>query len=184
MFLSLCRNEPCVSISHYRISVYQRHVRFLFFHLDHPFPPQQNFLHPGIYYIFPGLVIVIALMAISWKRCQARHLGKFGPRKQINCTDIDADLDQSCWATLNLTNWLNDWSPPMCGGRDQGVNCCDTVEEWSSCFLKLGLHSGRMAPKEGLAPAMLVREGNAHVNITQATVAQSSVPILALTDHN
>ena len=64
-------------------------------------------------------------------------------RRVVDCnsTNPESFYDASCWATLDLTNWLNSWhGPNVCGegSADNGVNCCNPNEEWSTCFLRLG----------------------------------------------
>lgn len=56
----------------------------------------------------------------------------------IDCHDLNPETlyDASCWAKLDLTNFLNKWrAPKVC---NSGVNCCKPNEEWSTCFLRLG----------------------------------------------
>ena len=62
--------------------------------------------------------------------------------RAIDCNSSSADFDTSCWATLDLTNWLTAWRPPtICPGTDT-TNCCASDEEWSSCFLKFAIGPG------------------------------------------
>ena len=89
-------------------------------------------------------------------------------RAAVNCHDVTTGLDPSCWATLNMTGWMNDWatySAPKGGfglapdtsadssassagtfasGGDTGYRkrapaVCNAGELWSTCFLRLGL---------------------------------------------
>ena len=56
------------------------------------------------------------------------------------CTDDKgAFFDESCWKTLDLTNWLKDWTKkkPRCAGQSNGLNCCPEGEPWSTCFTRL-----------------------------------------------
>ena len=56
-----------------------------------------------------------------------------------NSTDSEAFFDASCWASLNLTNWLSTWqAPSVCEDTGSGRNCCLENEAWSTCFLRLG----------------------------------------------
>ena len=67
----------------------------------------------------------------------------YQPRAAINCVDVNADFDPSCWATLGLSDWLvNQWKPKVCTANDDGSDCCDPGEEWSTCFLKMGIGQG------------------------------------------
>ena len=75
-------------------------------------------------------------------------LAPIEPRQVINCTDLAADFDESCWATLGLSDYLID---PITGcnvttrrcsnlndGTDSdGSNCCKDDQTWSTCFLHL-----------------------------------------------
>lgn len=56
-----------------------------------------------------------------------------------NTTDTEAFYDASCWASLDLTNWLSSWqAPSICGETGTGRNCSLENEAWSTCFLRLG----------------------------------------------
>lgn len=68
----------------------------------------------------------------------------------VNCTDIHAVYDQSCWGQLNLSDWLINWNQtvPICGVRGtvtDNSKCCipdapgttQLGEPWSTCFLRL-----------------------------------------------
>ena len=51
----------------------------------------------------------------------------FAKRQTVNCTNLnpEAFYSASCWASLDLTNWLNNWNPPnICTDADDGINCC------------------------------------------------------------
>jgi len=51
----------------------------------------------------------------------------------INCHNLNPKTlyDASCWAKLDLTNFLNNWrAPKVC---NSGVICCEPNEEWSTC---------------------------------------------------
>lgn len=91
----------------------------------------------------------------------AEHMEK---RQVVNCTDPRALFDGSCWATLNLTYYLNKWNhtTPTCptsvnitkddegsveGIHDyseyDGSSCCKLNEPWTTCFLRVA--AGRPA---------------------------------------
>lgn len=59
---------------------------------------------------------------------------------QFPCMDVDpkAVFDGSCWQQLDLSNWLNNWSPPTCGSSSTATDCCRSTESWANCFLRLG----------------------------------------------
>ncbi|KAL8785995.1 MAG: hypothetical protein Q9195_008406 [Heterodermia aff. obscurata] len=69
-------------------------------------------------------------------------------RQVVNCTDIHADFDESCWATLGLSDYLLDpitgWNATtrICSTTDDGTDsdgsdCCKPDQPWSTCFLHL-----------------------------------------------
>lgn len=87
------------------------------------------------------------IILVSWIACfhAISAYPSQGPdlhsRQSVDCTSTnpEAFYDASCWATLDLTNWLNSWKPPkICDDADNGINCCTANEEWSTCFLRLG----------------------------------------------
>lgn len=56
----------------------------------------------------------------------------------IDCHNLNPETiyNASCWARLDLTDFLNNWrAPKVCNG---GVNYYKPNEEWSTCFLRLG----------------------------------------------
>ena len=70
------------------------------------------------------------------------------PRQVVNCTDIHADFDESCWATLGLSDYLLDpitgWNVTtrVCSTTDDGTDsdgsdCCKPDQPWSTCYLHL-----------------------------------------------
>lgn len=61
--------------------------------------------------------------------------------REVECTNTKADYDPSCWQKLGVTEYLKQWSPPVCQS-DNTTNCCPSGKEWSTCFLKLGLGPG------------------------------------------
>lgn len=60
--------------------------------------------------------------------------------QSVNCTDLRASTDASCWETLNLTAWLTNWNQttPTCSEDQDDADCCDIGEAWNKCFLRLG----------------------------------------------
>ena len=56
-----------------------------------------------------------------------------------------AVYDTSCWNTLNMSSWLQNWNATTsrCSGSADGSNCCgpsnNPNEPWSTCFLRLAL---------------------------------------------
>lgn len=70
------------------------------------------------------------------------------PRQLIDCKDMAAEFDESCWATLGLSDYLLDpvtgWAATtrtcstVADGTDSdGSDCCKGDEPWSKCFLRL-----------------------------------------------
>lgn len=64
-------------------------------------------------------------------------------RQVINCYDSGAEFDSSCWATLDIPNYLthqnNGWihTTPTCASGQDTSACCQSGEAWSTCFLRL-----------------------------------------------
>ena len=64
-------------------------------------------------------------------------------RQTVNCTDLKADFDSSCWVTLGLSDYLihpqTGWTftTPSCTENSSGANCCKPDEPWSTCYLHL-----------------------------------------------
>ena len=59
--------------------------------------------------------------------------------RSVNCTDLRAPTDSSCWQVLNLTTWLTNWNQttPTCNEDQDGADCCQVGEAWNRCFLRL-----------------------------------------------
>lgn len=61
---------------------------------------------------------------------------------QANCAAIDGVFNESCWGVLGLTDYLTHWNQtvkrcnPLNG--DDGADCCEVDEAWTTCFLRLG----------------------------------------------
>ena len=73
------------------------------------------------------------------------HLPKLEDR-DIDCNGGNgAVYDNSCWNTLNMTSWLQNWNATTsrCNNSGDGSNCCgpsnNPNEPWSTCFLRLAL---------------------------------------------
>lgn len=65
-------------------------------------------------------------------------------RQSVNCTDLQASTDSSCWQGLQLTNWLTNWNTttPVCGPNEDDADCCQSTEPWTTCFLRLARNNG------------------------------------------
>lgn len=57
--------------------------------------------------------------------------------RAVNCNDTGSIYVSSCLETLGLTDWLSGWQAPACGPEDDGANCCEANDNWSTCFLRL-----------------------------------------------
>lgn len=64
-------------------------------------------------------------------------------RQVVDCTDLKASFDSSCWNTLNLKGYLNNpetgWNrtAPICIGDEDDAACCLPTEPWTTCYLRL-----------------------------------------------
>lgn len=74
--------------------------------------------------------------------------GPQGPgAKAPTCSgDSKIPYDQSCWDTLQLSAWLDNWNKttPTCDANGgNGTDCCGPAnnpdEPWTTCFLRLAL---------------------------------------------
>ena len=57
----------------------------------------------------------------------------------VNCTNLSANFDSSCWTTLGISDYLLNWNktrPTCAGNSDNTDNCCQSDEPWSTCFLR------------------------------------------------
>ena len=62
-------------------------------------------------------------------------------RQIVNCTDLAAPFEESCWEILDLSTWLSNFNQttPICQGAGPGQDgsaCCGPTEAWSTCFLR------------------------------------------------
>lgn len=68
-------------------------------------------------------------------------------RQSLNCNDLAAPFDSSCWGTsgLNVPDFLRRWkqNTPTCQGvystnaTENTTACCTQQESWSICFLRI-----------------------------------------------
>ena len=60
-------------------------------------------------------------------------------RQTSDCVDSRAIFSSSCWDTLDIPKYLNNWikMTPKCEGNGDGSSCCTADEPWSTCFLRL-----------------------------------------------
>lgn len=61
-------------------------------------------------------------------------------RQKPDCVNPRASFSSSCWTTLDIPQYLDNWikTTPNCerNGGD-GSSCCTVDEAWSTCFLRL-----------------------------------------------
>lgn len=60
--------------------------------------------------------------------------------KPSNCSDPDEPVAPTCWTSLKVADYLNDWikTTHICGPSDtNGVGCCVEEEPWTTCFIRL-----------------------------------------------
>ncbi|KAL8662970.1 MAG: hypothetical protein Q9202_004293 [Teloschistes flavicans] len=60
--------------------------------------------------------------------------------KPSNCSDPDEPVTPTCWTSLKVADYLNNWNKTthICGSRDtNGVGCCVEEEPWTTCFIRL-----------------------------------------------
>lgn len=60
--------------------------------------------------------------------------------KPSNCSDPGEPVTPSCWTSLKVADYLNNWKKTtrVCGESDtNGVGCCVKEEPWSTCFIRL-----------------------------------------------
>ena len=59
--------------------------------------------------------------------------------RSVNCSDLHAPTDSTCWQGLDLTAWLTNWNKttPTCNEDQDGADCCQVGEAWNRCFLRL-----------------------------------------------
>lgn len=68
--------------------------------------------------------------------------GHLGPRL-VNCSDLAASFDETCWGVLDLSDWLNNpttgWNKtaPICKATEDDAKCCVEGVPWTTCFLRL-----------------------------------------------
>jgi len=60
-------------------------------------------------------------------------------RQVPDCSNLQAVRSASCWDQLNIPIYLTTWkaNTPTCTTGDNGANCCEANEPWSTCFLRL-----------------------------------------------
>ena len=64
-------------------------------------------------------------------------------RQTVNCTDLKASFDSSCWTALGLSDYLEypetGWmfTTPKCSEGQSADNCCEPDQPWSTCYLRL-----------------------------------------------
>ncbi|KAL9581255.1 MAG: hypothetical protein Q9203_005971 [Teloschistes exilis] len=60
--------------------------------------------------------------------------------KPNNCSDPDVPVTPSCWTSLKVADYLNNWKKTtrVCSeGDPNGIGCCVPEEPWTTCFIRL-----------------------------------------------
>ena len=61
----------------------------------------------------------------------------------VNCSDLATSFDETCWNSLDLSDWLNNpttgWNKttPVCTAAQDDATCCVDGVPWTTCFLRL-----------------------------------------------
>jgi len=79
-------------------------------------------------------------------------------RQLVDCNDLSATPDPSCWAGLDVSNYLTtNWTKAgtTCTDQTDDATCCGANELWANCFIRLA-----MGPPDGLGTSSSV--GNIH----------------------
>ena len=65
-------------------------------------------------------------------------------QRQTDCTVLNRGFDSSCWSTLGLSDYLDNWNKttPICTPNN-GDGCCNPDELWSNCFVRLATNGLR-----------------------------------------
>ena len=71
----------------------------------------------------------MTLLSISTISLAHRISTQFDTRQQVNCNDPSTGLDSTCWDTLQLTSWLQNWN--------KTTTTCNKGEVWTNCFIRL-----------------------------------------------
>ena len=52
------------------------------------------------------------------------------------CQSAPQVFNETCWESLNMTDWLTGWTLPTCTS-DKIDNCCRPTDNWSNCFVRV-----------------------------------------------
>ena len=93
-----------------------------------------------IFSLFAVSCVITVTLAIPYQNSDSRA---FIEARSINCSDLHAPTDSSCWQELDLTTWLKNWNQttPTCNEDQDGADCCQIGEVWNTCFLRLAHRS-------------------------------------------
>ena len=86
-------------------------------------------------YFITALVFLLDLAA---SLVVPTHYTRNFPRQEDACHDLAGLYEESCWQALDLNAYLTNWNQttPICTGSISS-NCCQALEPWSTCFLRL-----------------------------------------------
>ena len=70
-------------------------------------------------------------------------IAKLETRNTSSCTDLIAARSTVCWDELDIAGYLAGWNQttPTCQAGNDGSNCCQAQEPWTTCFLRLAYGS-------------------------------------------
>ena len=83
---------------------------------------------------------VLGTLTVAWPVSTQHQVRAANASHVINCTDVRAIIDSSCWNTLDIPKYLDGWNKttPTCAANDDaGLACCHAGEAWSTCFIRL-----------------------------------------------
>ena len=86
---------------------------------------------------------LISLVAVHLVTASLFETESLQSRQVIACNDTAATFDSSCWATLDLSNYLNapgtGWNTTVaiCKATESDSGCCGPEEPWTTCFIRL-----------------------------------------------
>lgn len=93
-----------------------------------------------LYLLITTTAISIVTHVAAFPHPDQQHVN----RQSVNCTDLQASTDPSCWQGLQLTQWLTNWNKTtlVCPPNQDDANCCLSTEPWTTCFLRLARNNG------------------------------------------
>lgn len=93
-------------------------------------------------------VLVAGLLTLRLVFASPLPSTHLAPRQLVDCDDLSATADPSCWSKLGVSNYLmTNWTSTArtCTGSTDDALCCAETELWANCFIRLA-----MGPPDGL----------------------------------